>query len=42
MGRTIALLALALLALPSPGTAARAGPPEGPSGKMLRDDVAER
>ena len=39
MGRVIPLLTLALVALP--GTAARAGPPDEPSGKMVRDDVAE-
>jgi hypothetical protein len=39
MGRVISLLILALVVLP--GMAARAGPPERPSGRMVRDDVAE-
>jgi hypothetical protein len=38
MGRAIVPLLLALLALPP---ATRAGPPEAPSGKMVRDDVAD-
>jgi hypothetical protein len=38
MGRAIVLFPLALLALPP---ATRAGPPEAPSGKMVRDDVAD-
>jgi hypothetical protein len=41
MGRTNALFTLAILALPLSVTAARAGPPERPTGKMARDDVAE-
>jgi len=41
MGRVILLFILALFSLVPPVTAARAGPPEGPSGRMVRDEVAD-